>query len=105
MIYDRNQDRGIYPRPGSYFIEEEDTDMAMYDWNGNGNKSDMADNFIEYQIYKDCTSGSHTPRTSNSTSGMGFWIVFIIACVVDALCGGLGVLIMLVYGVLKLLGM
>ena len=25
--------------------------MAMYDWNGNGNRNDMADNFIEYQIY------------------------------------------------------
>lgn len=36
--------------------------MAMYDWNGNGNRSDMADNFIEYQIYKDCTSNRQTPR-------------------------------------------
>ena len=23
----------------------------MYDWNGNGNRNDMTDNFIEYQIY------------------------------------------------------
>lgn len=28
--------------------------MAMYDWNRNG-KKDMADSFIEYQIYKDVT--------------------------------------------------
>ncbi|MBQ6994394.1 MAG: hypothetical protein IJN64_07920 [Lachnospiraceae bacterium] len=36
--------------------------MAMYDWNGNGNKNDMADNYIEYQIYKDCTRNNSTPR-------------------------------------------
>ena len=79
--------------------------MAMYDWNGNGNRSDMADDFIEYQIYKDCTSNHQTPRTTTNASGSSFWIVFIIACIVDACCGGLGVLIMLGYGLLKLLGM
>ena len=79
--------------------------MAMYDWNGNGNRNDMADNFIEYQIYKDCTSNNSTPRSSADSSGSSFWIVFIIACIVDAFCGGLGVLIMLGYGFLKLLGM
>ena len=79
--------------------------MAMYDWNGNGNRNDMADNFIEYQIYEDCTKSYSTPRSSTNSSGSGFWIVFIIACIVDAFCGGLGVLIMLGYGLLKLLGM
>lgn len=79
--------------------------MAMYDWNGNGNRSDMADSFIEYQIYKECTSNSPTPRPTMNASGSSFGIVFIIACIVDACCGGLGVLIMLGYGLLKLLGM
>ena len=79
--------------------------MAMYDWNGNGNRNDMADNFIEYQIYQDCTSNNSAPRSSTNSSGSSFWIVFIIACIVDAFCGGLGVLIMLGYGLLKLLGM
>ena len=79
--------------------------MAMYDWNGNGNRNDMADNFIEYQIYKDCTSNSSTPRSSTNSSGSSFWIVFIIACIVDVFCGGLGILIMLGYGLLKFLGM
>ena len=60
--------------------------MAMYDWNGNGNKNDMADNYMEYQIYKDCTSNNKTPRSSTNTSGSSFLIVFIIACIVDALC-------------------
>ena len=79
--------------------------MAMYDWNGNGNRNDMADNFIEYQICKDCTSNNSTPRSSTNSPGSSFWIVFIIACIVDAFCGGLGVLIMLGYGLLKFLGM
>ena len=79
--------------------------MAMYDWNGNGNKNDMADNFIEYQIYKDCTSNNNTPRRSSNTSGSSFWIVFIIACIVSIFSEGFGVLIMLGYGFIKLLGM
>lgn len=79
--------------------------MAMYDWNGNGNRNDMADNFIEYQIYKDCTSNNSTPRKSTNTSGSGFWIVFIIAYIVSAFSEGLGVLILIGYGLLKLMGM
>ena len=81
--------------------------MAMYDWNGNGNRNDMTDNFIEYQIYKDCTSNNSTPRnsTNTNTSGSGFWIVLIIACIVSAFSDGLGVLILIVYGLLKIMGM
>lgn len=78
--------------------------MAMYDWNGNGNKNDMADNFIEYQIYKDCTN-NNTSRSSTNTSGISFLIVFIIASIVSIFSEGFGVLIMLVYGLIKLLGM
>ena len=81
--------------------------MAMYDWNGNGNRNDMTDNFIEYQIYKDCTINNSTPRnsTNTNTSGSGFWIVLIIACIVSAFSEGLGVLILIVYGLLKIMGM
>ena len=35
--------------------------MALHDWNHDG-KKDWQDNFIEYQIYKDCTSNNSTPR-------------------------------------------
>lgn len=42
--------------------------MAMYDWNHNG-KKDMADNFIEYQIYKDVTG--RKDRTTYTSSGSG----------------------------------
>ena len=42
--------------------------MAMYDWNHNG-KKDMADNFIEYQIYKDVTG--QKDRTTYTSSGSG----------------------------------
>lgn len=79
--------------------------MAMYDWNGNGNRNDMVDNFIEYQIYKDCTNKSSTPVTPANSSAGGFWIVFIVAAIVGAFNEILGVLILLGYGWLKIMGM
>lgn len=79
--------------------------MAMYDWNGNGNKNDMVDNYIEYQIYKECTENSSTPRSLSNTSAGGFWIVFIIVMIASAFSEGLGLLILLGYGFLKLMGM
>lgn len=55
--------------------------MAMYDWNHNG-KKDMADNFIEYQIYKDVTGqkneSSYTPSRGNGMSTFGA-IICVIA--------------------------
>lgn len=55
--------------------------MAMYDWNHNG-KNDMADNFIEYQIYKDVTGqnneSSYTPSRGNGMSTFGA-IISVIA--------------------------
>ncbi len=55
--------------------------MAMYDWNHNG-KKDMADNFIEYQIYKDVigqkNEPSYTPSRGNGMSTFGA-IVSVIA--------------------------
>ena len=79
--------------------------MAMYDWNGNGNKSDFTDNFIEYQIYQECTNNNSTPKSSTGSSAGGFWIVLIIVAIVSAFSEGLGVLILLGYGFLKLMGM
>lgn len=71
--------------------------MAMRDWNGNGNKNDVADNFMEYQIYKDCINNNSTPRRNTNTSGSSFGIVFMIACVVEVFCGGFGALIIRVW--------
>lgn len=81
--------------------------MAMYDWNGNGNKNDMFDNVMEYQIYKKCTSNinNSTPRSSTNSSAGVFLIVFIIAAIVGAFNEILGALILLGYGWLKLMGM
>ena len=79
--------------------------MAMYDWNGNGNKSDFTDNFIEYQIYQECTNNNSTPKSSTGSSAGGFWRVLIIAAIVSAFSEGLGVLILLGYGFLKLMRM
>lgn len=79
--------------------------MAMYDWDGNGNKNDFTDNFIEYQIYQDCKNNNSTPKSSSGSSAGGFWIVFIIAAIVSVFSEGLGVLILLGYGFLKLVGM
>lgn len=79
--------------------------MAMYDWNGN--KNDMVDNFIDYQIYKDCPPNNGTSRSTSTSSSpaSGFWIVFIISAIVSAFSEGFGVLILLVYGFLKIMGM
>ena len=89
--------------------EREVKTMAMYDWNGNGNKNknDMVDNFIDYQIYKDCTQNNSTLRntTNSSSTASGFWIVLIIAAIVSAFSEGFGVLILLAYGLLKIMGM
>ena len=79
--------------------------MAMYDWNGNGDKNDFTDNLIEYQIYQDCTNNNSTPKSSSGSSAGGFGIVFIIAAIVSVFNEGLGVLILLGYGFLKLMGM
>lgn len=59
--------------------------MAVYDWNRNG-KKDMADNFIEYQIYKDSMK-SNTGNSSSGSSGSGTWIGFIILILILALLG------------------
>ena len=79
--------------------------MAIHDWNGNGNSNDMVNNFIEYQIYKNCTRNNSTPRSSTNSSAGGFWIVFIIAMIVGVFSEILGALILLGYGWLKLTGM
>ncbi len=58
--------------------------MAMYDWNHNG-KNDMADDFMEYQIYKDVMGqddeSSYTPRRSSSGGGTSTFgaIISVIA--------------------------
>ena len=59
--------------------------MAVYDWNRNG-KKDMADNFIEYQIYKDSMK-SNTGNSSSGSSGSGTWIGFIILILILAPLG------------------
>lgn len=60
--------------------------MALYDWNKNG-KKDMADNFIEYQIYKDCMKSSKG-NSGSGNSGSGTWLIgFIIFMFVLALLG------------------
>ena len=68
--------------------------MAMYDWNGNGKRNDMADNFIEYQIYKQSTSNSnYTPRNGGGISTFGAIVatiggLFLAAAIVALLGGG-----------------
>lgn len=79
--------------------------MAMYDWNGNGNRNDMVDNYIEYRIYKDFTDNNKLPKRAESSSASGFWIVFLIALFVSVFNEGLGVLILVGYGWLKFMGM
>lgn len=60
--------------------------MALYDWNKNG-KKDMADDFIEYQIYKECMKPG-TVNGSSGSRGSGTWLIgFIIFMFVLAFLG------------------
>lgn len=70
--------------------------MAMYDWNQNG-KSDMGDNFIDYQIYKDSTPNSDNYSGNSNSSGSGIWFFILFVVVVSAFCKPLGVLILFGY--------
>lgn len=49
--------------------------MALRDWNGDGNRN-MADDFIEYQIYKDCNDNSN-----GGGSGNGGCFILIITVI------------------------
>lgn len=74
--------------------------MAFYDWNKDG-KKDFADDYIEYNIYKECTkdddnSNSHTNdnysnNNYSNNSGCGVWGWISITFIVIGLllnCGG-----------------
>lgn len=51
--------------------------MAYYDWNQN-DKNDWQDDFIEYNIYKDCTGESNNVTKRYSSSGISaFWAVML----------------------------
>lgn len=78
--------------------------MAMYDWNGNGDRNDMVDNFVEYQIFMDSAGDTGIPSSTN-TWGSGFWLVFVIAGIVAAFNELLGALILLGYIFMKSMGM
>ena len=80
-VQDKQQ---IYSR-----LESEVINMAMYDWNGDG-KKDGADNFIEYQVYKDCTNN----KNYSSGSSSDWWIMTLLAIIVGV-CPAIGVIIFL----------
>jgi len=67
--------------------------MAFHDWNNNG-KKDIADDFIEYQMYKQSTSNSnYTPRSSGGISTFGAIAatiggLFLAAAIAVSLGGG-----------------
>ena len=63
--------------------------MAFLDWNGDG-KKDYVDNFIEYQVYKDCTSN----KSSSSSASSDWWKILLLA-VIMGVCPPLGVIIFL----------
>lgn len=47
--------------------------MALYDWNKN-EKKDIADDFSEYQIYKNCMK-SHTENSGSGSGECGTWLI------------------------------
>lgn len=77
--------------------------MAMYDWNGDG-KKDFTDDWIEYNIYKNCMKNENTSRGLRSQpSAKGFWIVFLVSCVVGGFNELLGAMILGGYLLIQLL--
>ena len=61
--------------------------MAFYDWNHDG-KKDMVDDFIEYQVYKDCMKPENRSSNSYGGSGDGAWIIgFIVLMIFLSMCG------------------
>ncbi|MFA7636361.1 MAG: hypothetical protein WCX81_01215 [Monoglobales bacterium] len=52
--------------------------MAFFDWNGNGEK-DFADDFIEYNIYKQSTTNSDDSQSSSDGCGCLFLALIIFA--------------------------
>lgn len=65
--------------------------MSFYDWNRDG-KKDFRDDFIEYQVYKDCTKGGDKDPDENydysggssmdSDSAASLGIILIIIAVI-----------------------
>lgn len=61
--------------------------MAFYDWNHDG-KKDMVDDFIEYQVYKDCMKSENRSSNCSGSSGDGGWVIgFIVIMIFFAICG------------------
>jgi len=62
--------------------------MSDYDWNHDG-KKDMADNLMEYEIYKDVmgtdSGSSYTPRRRNGMSTFGAIISVIAGLVLQCM--------------------
>lgn len=52
--------------------------MAFHDWNNDG-KKDIADDYIEYNIYKESTKNNNTNNCSgNFGCGASGWIMIIL---------------------------
>ena len=66
--------------------------MAFYDWNGNG-KNDPADDFIEYNIYKQTTqsNNNNNHRSGGGVSNFGAAVGTILTIIISAgIAGALG---------------
>ena len=57
-------------------------------WNGDGKKNSV-DNFIEYQVYKDCTN-----KKSSSGVSSDWWVMPVLA-IIAGVCPIVGVIIFL----------
>lgn len=60
--------------------------MSLYDWNGDG-KKDLTDDWIEYNIYKNCMehrneNRNNSRKSSSNFSAKGFLIMFLVCCVI-----------------------
>lgn len=63
--------------------------MAMHDWNVNGNKNDLFDNSIEYQIYRKFTNNTSSQNNSSGSSSSRLGIVLFLIVIVLSIMAGL----------------
>lgn len=71
------------------FIKQNERVHFMFDWDGNG-KIDGVDDYIDYKVYKDVTSGNNNDGCLSAGCSGGFWIGLAVVLVLLFIIGSIG---------------